>query len=78
MADYVRRYTPGGTFFFTVVTCRRRRLFDSDRARSLLREAVLAVQEERPFEVVATVLLPNHWHCVWTLPGQTWVGAVPS
>ncbi|HOC65156.1 MAG: transposase [Sedimentisphaerales bacterium] len=68
MPNYIRRYKPGGTFFFTVVTHGRRRLFGTDRARSLLHEAVLAVKRERPFELVATVLLPDHWHCVWTLP----------
>ena len=33
-----------------------------------LREAILAVQDERPFTLVATALLPEHWHCIWTLP----------
>jgi putative transposase len=59
---------PGGTFFFTVVTHRRTPLFASDQARTHLREAILAVQNERPFTLVATVLLPEHWHCIWTLP----------
>ena len=45
MPNYVRRYKPGGTFFFTVVTHRRRHLFDTDLARSLLREAVGDHQE---------------------------------
>ena len=26
------------------------------------------MQEERPFTLVATVLLPQHWHCIWALP----------
>ena len=68
MPDYIRRYAPGGTFFFTVVTHERRRLFSTSLARSFLRAAVLAVQKDYPFEMVATVLLPEHWHCVWTLP----------
>ena len=68
MPDYIRRYVPGGTFFFTLVTHERRRLFSTSLARSCLREAVLAVQKDYPFEMVATVLLPEHWHCVWTLP----------
>lgn len=68
MPEYIRRYAPGGTFFFTVVTHGRRRLFVMERARCLLREAVLEVQRELSFEMVATVLLPEHWHCVWTLP----------
>jgi putative transposase len=66
--NYIRRYAAGGTFFFTVVTHRRRRLFSSEQGRAWLHEAIAAVREERPFEIVATVLLPEHWHCVWTLP----------
>ena len=68
MPEYRRRYVAGGTFFFTVVTHRRRPLFTSAKARAFLRQATLAVQVERPFEMVATVLLPEHWHCLWTLP----------
>jgi len=68
MPNYVRRYAPGGTFFFTVVTHGRRPLFSSDLARACLRDAVMDVQKERPFDLVATVLLPDHWHCIWALP----------
>jgi putative transposase len=68
MPNYIRRYVPGGTFFFTVVTHRRRPLFSSEPARAYLHEAIAGVRKERPFEMVATVLLPDHWHCVWTLP----------
>jgi putative transposase len=68
MPGYIRADIPGGVFFFTVVTYRRRRLFDDASARSLLR---MAFQEEilaRPFAVDAIVLLPDHLHCIWTLP----------
>jgi putative transposase len=68
MSHYIRRYAAGGTFFFTVVTCDRRPLFASDTARSGLRDVLLGVQTQLPFELVATVLLPEHWHCVWALP----------
>ncbi|MBN2560312.1 MAG: transposase [Phycisphaerae bacterium] len=68
MPNYLRRYAPGGMFFFTVVTHRRRPLFSSGLARRCLREVVLDVQRQWPFELVATVLLSEHWHCVWTLP----------
>jgi putative transposase len=68
MSNYRRRYVPGGTFFFTVVTHLRRRLFSSNEARACLRRATLSVQQEYPFEMVATVLLPEHWHCLWALP----------
>jgi len=68
MPGYRRRYVAGGTFFFTVVTHRRRPVFASVQARAYLRRATRKVQEERPFEMVATVLLPEHWHCLWALP----------
>jgi len=68
MPNYVRRYAPGGTFFFTVVTHRRRPVFSSSRGRSFLHAAIQHVRREHRFDLVATVLLPDHWHCVWTLP----------
>jgi putative transposase len=68
MPNYRRLFQPGGTFFFTVVTHDRRELFRSDEARRCLHDAIRAVQDERPFELVATVLLPQHLHCIWKLP----------
>jgi len=68
MPNYRRAYEQGGMFFFTVVAHRRRRLFSEAKAREYLRKTVLAVQTERPFELVATVLLPDHLHCIWKLP----------
>src|SRR5262249_7236823 len=68
MPNYRRNYVPGGTYFFTVVAHERRPLFDRDQTRALLREAFQVVRAKRPFVIVATVLLPDHLHCVWTLP----------
>ncbi len=33
-----------------------------------LREALRRTREERPFYVDAWVVLPDHMHCIWTLP----------
>ena len=33
-----------------------------------LREAVRRTREERPFHIDAWVVMPDHLHCVWTLP----------
>ncbi len=33
-----------------------------------LREAVRVTRRERPFHIDAWVVLPDHLHCVWTLP----------
>ena len=68
MANYRRARTPGGTFFFTVVTLRRRPLFNQPESRRLLREVVQEVRERHPFTIDAWVLLPEHMHCIWTLP----------
>lgn len=68
MANYRRARVHGGTFFFTVITFRRRPLFDQPENRRILREVVQAVRLRHPFVVNAWVLLPEHMHCVWTLP----------
>ncbi|MCP4346918.1 MAG: transposase, partial [Desulfobacterales bacterium] len=59
-----------GKFFFTVVTFRRRHLFDRPECRTMLREAVEWVRQRHPFFIDAWVLLPDHMHCIWTLPEQ--------
>ena len=68
MSNYRRWYQPGGTFFFTVVTYRRHALFRQPKARTLLGKALREVRAEMPFETVAMVLLPDHFHAVWSLP----------
>ena len=68
MPNYRRACAKGGTFFFTVVSYRRRPILCDDQIRLALRRAVRAVQSERPFCVDAWVLLPDHLHCIWTLP----------
>ena len=68
VSHYIRRYAAGGTCFFTVVTYERRPLFAAKRARRCLRDVLFDVQAQLPFELVATVLLPEPWHCVWALP----------
>lgn len=67
MPDYRRFRVPGGTYFFTVNLLERRR--DTlVRHVDALREAVRRTQRERPFHIDAWVVLPDHLHCVWTLP----------
>jgi putative transposase len=34
----------------------------------LLREIIGSVKNEYPFSINAWVLLPDHMHCIWTLP----------
>jgi putative transposase len=68
MSNYRRSCVPGGTFFFTIVTHNRRQFLTSDLARACLRKAIDKIRWKLPFEMVAIVLLPDHWHAVWSLP----------
>lgn len=68
MPEYRRFYLPGGTYFFTVVTLHRQPIFTAPQARSLLRQAWLDMSSRYPFHTIAIVLLPDHLHCIWTLP----------
>ena len=67
MPDYRRYRVPGGTCFFTV-NLLERRLDTLVRHVDALREAVRVTRRERPFHIDAWVVLPDHMHCVWTLP----------
>ena len=63
------RYTPSGaTFFFTVVTNGRRPLFRDAAAIGMLGDAMRKVRASMRFEMPAFVILPDHLHCLWTLP----------
>jgi len=68
MPDYRRYRLPGGTYFFTVnlLQCYPNDLLV--RHIDILRSEVRAVREKRPFVIDAWVVLPDHLHCVWTLP----------
>ena len=68
MPRFLRAFVPGGTFFFTLVTYRRHPLFVTPLARLCLRRSIREVQARRPFALEGFVLLPDHLHCVMTLP----------
>ncbi len=68
MSDYRRVFVPGATYFFTLVTYRRRPLFREARARRVLREILADCRERWPFRIEALVLLPDHLHALWALP----------
>lgn len=65
---YKRSQAKGATFFFTVVTHNRGRILCHECNISLLREAFSDIMSRNPFTVDAFVLLPDHLHCIWTLP----------
>jgi putative transposase len=70
MPNYRRVLLPGGTYFFTVVTNQRRPILVEAIARKALRSAFLLVKERLPFQIDAICLLPEHLHCILTLPEQ--------
>jgi putative transposase len=61
-------FVPGGTFFFTAVTYRRRLIFADATARVMLGNAFRGCLSRQPFQLDAIVLLPNHLHSIWSLP----------
>lgn len=67
MANYRRNRVEGGAYFFTVNLHHRH----SDLLVSeidALRGAVRAARMRYPFHIDAWVVLPDHMHCLWTLP----------
>ncbi|MDI6797500.1 MAG: transposase [Desulfatibacillaceae bacterium] len=65
---YRRARAKGGTYFFTVVTFARRKFLAAALPLSILREAFARTMADRPFEVDAWVIMPDHMHFIWTLP----------
>ena len=67
MSNYRRSVIPGGTWFFTVNLQNRQ----SDlliRHIERLRAATIFTKRKKPFLIQAWVILPEHMHCIWTLP----------
>ena len=70
MSNYRRDNLSGATWFFTVVTFQRQTFLCDKWVRIELREAIEKVQMKYPFKIDAWVLVPDHFHCIWTLPDQ--------
>lgn len=67
MTDYRRYRLQGGCYFFTVALAERRRRLLTENIQEL-RTAFREVQRAHPFTMEAVVILPDHLHCIWTLP----------
>ncbi|MGD0959878.1 MAG: transposase [Methylomonas sp.] len=68
MTEYRRFYLLNCVWFFTVNLAERksnRLLLDHI---DLLRDAFRYAKRQKPFSVDAIVILPDHLHCLWTLP----------
>ncbi len=68
MTDYRRIYTPGAGWFFTVNLLERQNNSLLIENIDVLRLAFREVKERHPFKIDAVVILPDHLHCIWTLP----------
>lgn len=68
MPEYRRAHIPGGSYFFTVCTRSRRPILTNAPIRQALMEALEHVRVKYPFHMDAWVILPDHLHCLWTLP----------
>ena len=67
MSTYVRPKLTGATVFFTVNLVAR----GTDllvRHIDILRDAASRTRRDKPFRIDAWVVLPDHMHCIWTLP----------
>jgi putative transposase len=68
MTDYRRAYAPGATWFFTVNLAERQGNHLLVERIDSLRAAFGYVKQRHPFRMDAAVVLPDHLHCIWTLP----------
>jgi len=68
MVDYRRIYIKGGCYFFTVVTHHRKQILLENKNTSILRNAFAYTKQKHPFKINAIAVLPDHLHCIWTLP----------
>ena len=59
---------PGGTYFFTLVTHKRRKYFDSTEKLDHLLSLIRQVQRSKPFDLIAYCLLRDHIHLLIKLP----------
>lgn len=67
MSSYIRRRAPGATYFFTL----RLAQHGDDlliRRVELLRRAMRATLQRKPFRIDAITVLPATIHTLWTLP----------
>jgi putative transposase len=67
MPDYRRNRVPGGTYFFTVNLLDR-----SSRVLVTHTDVLREAHARAPCHIDAWVVLPEHMHCIWTLP-PPWV-----
>ena len=68
MRTYKRAKIKGGCYFFTVNLAKRQGNNMLVQHVDILREAFKRTQEDHPFKMDAVVIMPDHLHCIWSLP----------
>lgn len=68
MTNYRRITMAGACYFFTVNCAERQNNALLTEHIGLLRQVVRKVKKDHPFTIDAMVVLPEHLHCIWTLP----------
>ena len=67
MSRYIRTYTKGATYFFTLVSHNRRPIFCEKDFLQAFKNSIRQVQQKYPFEIIAWVQMPDHLHCIWKI-----------
>jgi len=67
MPNYKRLRITGGSYFFTVNLHNRNSSMLVTEYATLM-NCVNRIKQQRPFKLVGWVALPEHLHCIWTLP----------
>ena len=65
---YRRLFLAGGTYFFTLVTYNRIKIFYNNANTSFFIDSLNNVQHHHPFELLSYCILPDHVHMIWKLP----------
>lgn len=68
MTEYRRAHVPGASWFFTVNLAQRKGNHLLVERIDSLRAAFEMVRVRYPFRMDAVVILPEHLHCIMTLP----------
>jgi len=68
LSDYRRYRIPGGCYFFTVNLLQHHGNALLIQEIDILRDTVRNVRRSRTFHIDDWVVLPDHMHCIWTLP----------
>ena len=67
MVNYRRSQIKGGTYFFTVNLQNRKETYLTNYIEQL-RESFRTTKQQYPFEIIASVILPDHLHIILKLP----------